>query len=359
MIYVDLPAGGRHGWGVVGDNLASALANLATIERLNDGVELLPLAPAPLLQAVTRSHLRPRRSRVGYTRHVGYTVFELDLEARRAAGAARDVFDVLVAASSWGEQALREGGLTTVTTIHHGVDGARFNPQRASRQRSRDEFVVFSGGKFELRKGQDIAICAFRAFAARHADVVLVAAWHNPWPHLAASMMASPHQPFATAEGESFTDALRRWVADAKLDLRRVELVPPLPNTELAQIYADSDIGLFPNRCEGSTNLVMMEYMACGRTVIATDFSGHRDVLTDANSMRLRGWRPQPISRDGSLIACWCEPDVDEVVDRLEYAYQHRDMLEARGSQAAADLAQWTWDSSARQFLSLLVPSME
>ena len=42
--------------------------------------------------------------------------------------------------------------------------------------------MVFSGGKFELRKGQDVVIRAYRVLEDRHPDVMLVNAWFNPWP---------------------------------------------------------------------------------------------------------------------------------------------------------------------------------
>jgi hypothetical protein len=37
--------------------------------------------------------------------------------------------------------------------------------------------VVFSGGKLEHRKGQDLVIRAFVRFVQRHPDAVLVTAW--------------------------------------------------------------------------------------------------------------------------------------------------------------------------------------
>jgi hypothetical protein len=40
---------------------------------------------------------------------------------------------------------------------------------------------VFTGGKIEFRKAQHLVLMAFREFAARHDDAVLVAAWHSPW----------------------------------------------------------------------------------------------------------------------------------------------------------------------------------
>jgi glycosyltransferase involved in cell wall biosynthesis len=355
MIYLDLPAGGRHGWGVVGDNLASALGELAPVERLADNVDALPAHPGPLLQAVTRPHLRPRRSPRGYTRHVGYAVFEHDLEARRSAAGTETIYDSLIAASDWAARALMEGGLKRVSIIHHGVDTTRFNTRVSeSRPPADDRFVVFSGGKFELRKAQDVVVRAFRFFAQRHSDAVLVAAWHNPWPRQFATMAASPYCPFRGLQGGTLGDAIRHWLSEAGLDPERVELIPPLPNADLAAVYARSDVGLFPNRCEGSTNLVMMEYMACGRPVVATDFSGHRDVLSDANSLPVRCWTLRPINRDGRLVACWCEPDIEEIVERLEWAYQNRPKLTRLGVQAADDLSSWTWGRAARDFLSHL-----
>jgi glycosyltransferase involved in cell wall biosynthesis len=352
MLYVDLPTGDCWGWGICGDNLSKALADLVPIERLRHAPPIQPL-PDPLLQSVG-ADLRPHRGPISAVRRVGYVMFEEDVEVQRTALDALRGFDAIAAACRWGEDTLREGGVTEVATVHQGVDVTRFNPRRAVRRHFRNRFVVFSGGKFELRKGQDVVAQAFRIFADRHADALLTAAWHSPSAGGGRSMLASPYRPFTSARGEQFNDALRRWLSGAGIDLRRVNLVPQLPNAELGRFYADSDVGLFPNRCEGATNLVLMEYMACGRAVIATDFSGHRDVLSDVNSFPLRGWRTAKSVRDGAVRGRWCEPNIDEIVECLEQAYSDRERLADMGRRAAADLAEWTWDRAARRFLSLL-----
>jgi hypothetical protein len=41
--------------------------------------------------------------------------------------------------------------------------------------------VIFSGGKLEFRKGQDIMVAAFKRFHARHPDSMLMVAWQNFW----------------------------------------------------------------------------------------------------------------------------------------------------------------------------------
>lgn len=354
MLYVDLPTGAHHGWGIVGDQLANALGALTQVERIDPQAILDLSLQGPLLQSVN-ANLRPHHSGLTATRRVGYAVFEHDVLARRIAVRALGSFDAIATACRWGEVALREGGLSSVATIHHGIDRSRFRPDCALRNRLQDRFVIFSGGKFELRKGHDVVARAFQVFAERHADAFLVTAWHNPVPASIATMEASPYSPFTIENGASFDDSVRKWLATTGIDLGRVEVLPFVPNADLASVYGNSDVGLFPNRCEGATNLVLMEYMACGRPVVATDFSGHRDLLTNANSLPLRASKLWIIGGRGSISACWCEPDLEEVLERLEQSYRDRQGLAALGRQAAADLDKWSWERTAERFLELLV----
>src|SRR5262249_4679545 len=114
------------------------------------------------------------------------------------------------------------------------------------------------------------------------------------------------------------------------------------------------DVGLFPNRCEGGTNLVMMEYMACGKPVIASNSTGHRDILTDDNSLPLKALRSVAVMHEGRRYAMWDDPDLDETVQQLEWAYQHREALKPMGVAAGQHLARFTWARSAAQFYRLL-----
>jgi hypothetical protein len=131
--------------------------------------------------------------------------------------------------------------------------------------------------------------------------------------------------------------------------------LPPKPNYQMAAIYKNTDLGLFPNRCEGGTNLVLMEYMACGKPVIASFSSGHRDILSDHNSIPIKSLHPFVVrDQDDRFLYNWEEPNLDEIVSALEWAYWHRDEIKAIGRTAGEDLSKFTWKESARQFYELI-----
>lgn len=359
MIFLDLPTGDGYGWGVCGDALARAIAAAAPageeVVRLGDGdLGMGELLPGPLLQAVRGADLQPIRP-LRARRKVGYAFFEEDAVAQRAVAAGAELeWDALAVGSRWCASALAEAGYARAVVVHQGIDPGHFHPRAGKASEQVGSFVVFSGGKLELRKGQDLVVEAFRRFARRHPEARLVAAWLNPWPASAATMVRSPVRPFAWGEGETFAEATARWLAAAGLGPERATLLPSLPHAACAEVYRGCTVGLFPNRCEGGTNLVLMEAMACGLPAIAAGSTGQADVVTQDNALPLSKLRPLVVERGGEVVAHWTEPDVDEIVDRLEQAHADRELLGRLGRRAAADLAGWTWERTGRRFLELL-----
>jgi len=375
LIYLRLPVGSAHGWGICGKNLLRQLARLTEVrhvadpypvEAVGDPLEhrllaALRIAPeqvpgrlsAPALHAIGGTSMTAD-PRLHGEPNVGYTFFENELPDD-VATVAGEHFDLVVAGSSWCEKRLRERGCERVRTVLQGIDPRIFHPIPCEERPFPDQFVVFSGGKFELRKGQDLVIKAVAVLQKRHRDVLLAAAWHNPWDFSLATMAASPHLDFDPSGSQE--EAIRRAVADGGLDPERVIRLGTLPNALMAQVYGATDVGLFPNRCEGGTNLVLMEYMACGKPVIASYTSGHKDVLTAENALRIETLSPIMIKGPQGVVARWEEPCPEETVAHLEWAYQHRDELRCLGQRAAADMGKLTWRRTAEQFLELLEPT--
>lgn len=330
-----MPNGRAHGWGIAGEYLTREIAKLPVI----DGV---------CLHCISGHDFRPMNQADWDRINIGYCFFENDIEALQHTRRAAREWDFIVAGSSWCEYQLRIGGVRNTATILQGIDPANFHqlPYRQDDGR----FIVFSGGKFEYRKGQDLVIAAMRVFMQRHNDAYLACSWINHWPFSLATMAQSPHISFHFSNDDCQT-ILQRTLHENSIPMERVYLAPLIDNSLINQIYQQTDIGFFPNRCEGGNNMVMCEYMACGRTVIASDTTGHADVITERNAFTLNNYTPTIINNTaGFPVAVWHEPSVEEILDQLEYAYQNRGMIRQKGAKAAEDMKLLSWDKAAQKF---------
>ena len=87
-------------------------------------------------------------------------------------------FDLVISGSRWNQALLKRQGIDRAHLVHQGVDTAVFNAEPVPQLLKRS-LVIFSGGKLENRKGQDIVIAAFRRLLCQHPDALLIAAWGN------------------------------------------------------------------------------------------------------------------------------------------------------------------------------------
>jgi glycosyltransferase involved in cell wall biosynthesis len=259
------------GWGVYGMNMALEWAKDPSIEasgiiRSVDEIVIDRLRKKAIFPFVKRS-LAPLRDDAillhslgnecdGYlTRpsRIGVIFFEQPLSPQAIERAKS--YDILIAGSTWNEELLCSYGLTNVRTFIQGIDRSLFHPA-PKRNLYPGRFLIFTGGKAEPRKGQDIVVKAFRIFARKHPEAMLVTAWNSPWPQLRNGM-----------------DLDLSEFADRVIDVGAV------PNGQMATVYRECDVGLFPNRAEGGTNLVAMECIACGLPVILSLNTGHLDLV--------------------------------------------------------------------------------
>lgn len=330
-IVLDWQVSDRFGWGVYALNMALEWSRDATIEASSSHrVELALLGIDALRkQAIARFAFRSGWRRPGAIeiaalgngllpdRHncqIACIFFEQPLDAAAIERAKH--YDLIIAGSTWNERVLRGHGLTNVRTILQGVDPTLFHPA-PKRGLYPDRFLIFSGGKAEPRKGQDLVVAAFRIFAQRHKDAMLVTAWHSPWPDLAKGM-----------------DLDLSSVADQVIDVGAV------PNALMPTILRECDIALFPNRAEGGTNLVAMECLACGQPCIISLNTGHLDLASRAGAFALEH------HASTTHWSEWGESSVDEIVEALELARRARwrndsphPMRDLTWSKTAHDLA--------------------
>jgi glycosyltransferase involved in cell wall biosynthesis len=351
-LYLGLVSGTNYGWGVCSRYLIQELSQLIDCRVLNAADK--PFSDATLdgalFQALTGVDLFPMFPGVRGRRNYGYTFFENELTWHSVENAKN--YDRVLAGSSWCRDRLVERGITNCDVLIQGIDPLLFHPEEVVPDTER--FIIFSGGKFELRKGQDLVLRAFKRLQDKYPDIWLVNCWYNLWPESMRLMQHSRHIRFE-AHGRTWQEMMQRTYQLNGLDAGRIITCELMSPTLLAELYRRTHVGVFPNRCEGGTNLVLMEYMACGQPVIVANGSGHRDIVSERNALLLNELSDfRIVGAHNRLIARWQEPSIDELVARLEWAYHHRDALRALGRSAGEDMKRFTWEASARCLLNII-----
>jgi|GEM_PF-199711 len=349
-LFLGLSSGENFGWGVCSKYLKKHLAGKANIINLDENPDIVNkgTVEGSIFHALTGDFISlfPVRGNKNY----GYTFFEYELSEDALRNAQQ--YDLIIGGSTWNEKKLKEKGINNSSALIQGIDPDLFYP--GEKMRNNDLFVIFSGGKFELRKGQDLVLKAFQLMHQKYPDMILLNAWYNMWPETVKSMSQSKHINF-DYKGDTWKNFMINLCQINGIDGNRVFTLPITPNKKLREIYLNSDIGLFPNRCEGGTNLVLMEYMACGKPVIASYNSGHKDILTESNSLLLNSMHEFRLyDNSNKTIADWEEPDLEEIIDRIEFAYHNRTEIKNIGRNAGVHLKKFTWENAAVNLLNII-----
>jgi phosphatidyl-myo-inositol alpha-mannosyltransferase len=207
-----------------------------------------PMAPSTGLWAT----LEARAPVVG-TFHSGATRARLyDLAApllRRAA--ARLTVRIAVSERAADFERTRIGGEFHV--IPNGIDVARFADARPADLGAGRKLLFV--GRLDERKGFPVAIDAFERLAADRPDLHLVVVGDGPQ-----------------------REALDRLPT---LLRARVTMLGAVPNEELPPIHAACDLYLGPSTGGESFGIVLIEAMAAGLPVVASDTPGYDEVITD------------------------------------------------------------------------------
>ncbi|UTW06973.1 tetratricopeptide repeat protein [Pseudomonas benzenivorans] len=258
---------------------------------------------------------------------------------------------LIITNSSWATQVLRGRGLNNLHCCPPGVDLERFYPAPRTGL-FRDRFVVFSGGQLEYRQGQDILLGAFRIFHQRHPEALLVCGWSRMAAHGSDDLLRSPYLD-GVPERVNGIVQLTPWLlrngiaAQALLDLSLVA------DSQLPDILRESDLAVFPSRCEGGAQWPALQAMACGVPTVVAANTGYLDLLGEHVYMlqsqgELRGQSGAGGQDD------WGESSMDELLELMERAYVRRTEAMAKGQAGAQFMANRGCDSHARQLLTAI-----
>lgn len=214
-------------------------------------------------------------------------ILETAKQAKASIGVSSGLMQVL---SSLGAEASK------LRIMRNGVDLERFQPIEQAKARNRlglpnDCRILLSVGNLIELKGHDIAI---KALAKLNNNERLVLVGHGP-ERSALQELADKHQLS-----------------------ERVMFAGQVPNEELAYWYSAADALLLCSSREGWAN-VLLESMACGTPVIATNIPGTNEVIRHNAVGRLMSRRD-----DEALLAAYADlfsKPIDKIAIR-EYAEQ-------------------------------------
>ena len=336
------------GWGVASRYIVQELAKRTHVSDLRVQKNLIGMngvVDGKVFHTIENVDLEPAM-RVKGRYNAGYCFFELCLTPRSILN-AHSFYDHIFCGSTYNSEVLAEMDIHHTSTLIQGVDMDLFRPITKSKDPMfRDKFVIFSGGKFEYRKGQDLVLAAFRKLQHKYKDLCLITLWQNLWDFSFQTMHLSKHID-ATLTGESWVDAITGLCARNRIYPNRVWHYPLLDQKQVYGLIRNSDIGIFPNRCEGGTNLALMEYMACGKPAIASYNTGHIDILTKDNALLLTDQPVERMEPHAGWYADWHEPSLDELISKIEWAYENRDSLQIMGSRGSRSMMQFPWSKTA------------
>lgn len=259
---------------------------------------------------------------------------QTDIPAQHLRAVAQ--WPLILAASSWNRQLLRDKGLTNVLRCPPGIDLSLFHPaSRAGLFPGR--FLVFAGGPLTHRTGPDILAAAFSRFRQRHPEALLVAAWEAP--------DAEPCLPDATGLPVAAWLARNGLGPEAALDLGTV------PQAALPAILRECDVAAFPSRCEGDPNPLAMAALACGVPTILSGNTGHLDLVGDhlyclKDQREIAG---ESGARDG-----WGESSVEELLETLQRVHDRRHEARAKAQAAARYMLGWSWERQSATLLAAI-----
>lgn len=262
-------------------------------------------------------------------------------------------YDMFLSISRWNDQFLRDLNIGPVHLCHQGIDTTLFAPAPKT-DLWKDRFIVFSGGKFEFRKGQDIVVAAFKRFHEKHPEALLLTCWQNLLPIDPVPFQMAGHCKTVPQIHETQGLQTTPWLLAQGLPQGSFLELPYTPNMLMPQVLHECDIAIFPNRCEGGTNLVAMESAACGVPTFVSNNTGQRDLIDllgfDAFTTQTNIKAPStyPSTED------WGETDVDEVVAALEAVFANRDEARRKALLVAEKIKAWDWSPQNEKLLSIV-----
>ena len=204
---------------------------------------------------------------------------------------------------------------TIITVIHHGVDQNRFNPSVGPGDilkkfpKLRERKVIFHPARIGLSKGCDTSVKSMSIVKEKHPDAILV---------LAGSKNIIDWGSTQQKDIAYIVSLIKHF------DLEENVLIDVYTLDEVKEIYALSQVCLYPSTSSEPFGLTMLEAMAMAKPMVVTNSGGMPEVINNG----INGFIV-PI-RDFETMASKINTLLEDYRLRRRFGYTGREMVEAQ-----------------------------
>ena len=162
-------------------------------------------------------------------------------------------------------------------------------------------------------------------------------------------------------------NAIGPWLEANGIPRSNVYLLPCVVNRQLPHLIKQADVAVFASRCEGGTNLMAMETLACGVPTLISANTGHLDLLAMGFGHALpmgqtgSGQVHPSVHRayGGDPLGLWGETDPEELLCWWLRIAANRDEWRCIGRQHADAVKSLSWRESMRKLLRLVEEKLD
>jgi GT2 family glycosyltransferase len=269
---------------------------------------------------------------------IGYTMLEVDGIPPEWVRLCNEMDEVWVPSAFNAETFRASGVACPIYVMPLGVNPDYYNP-RIKGFRVTSSYTFLSVFEWGERKAPEVLLRAYSRAFTRQDDVLLLLKVTNRDPSV-----------------------------DVKAQIAGLDLPengPPialiynqeLPSHQMGSLYRSVDCFVLPTRGEG-WGMPILEAMACGLPVIATDWSSQTDFMNEHNAYPLQVARLVPAEAKCPYYAGfrWAQPDEDHLVHLLRHVCGNRDEAATKGMAASEEaLTRWTWIEAAQKIKEQLL----
>jgi hypothetical protein len=269
---------------------------------------------------------------------IGYTMLEVDGIPKDWILQANELDEVWVP-STFNKQTFLDSGLKVpVHVMPLGVNPDFFNMKiNAYRPSQRYTFLsIFEWGE---RKSPETLLRGYHRAFTRQDDVLLLLKIINLDPGL--NVQEEINKLGLPEDGPPVTILYNQ----------------ELPTHQMGSLYRSVDCFVTSTRGEG-WGMPIIEAMACGLPVIATDWSAQTDFLNADVGYPLRVEKMIPADAKCPYYEGfrWPEPDEDHLIHLLRHVYEHQEEAAQKGVLASESvLNNWTWRDAAQKIKTRLL----